>query len=253
VTAAIAQSRVTAPLHEQMASPNPDTITDQESRFVEAYLVLGNGKQAAVEAGYSPRTAAVAGSRLLRRKRVKMAIDARQIAVRATAEQKTGITFDRLLHELATAAFCDPGELFGPQGRLLTLEEMPERLRRAIKQCDVVRGLGSCHRGNTICCCLGVPALPSNSKASRPRRRTATSQQPSSGCTNPCMTRPARDAQTYRPAIQREARRDGTIDISRSTRPPGSRRPLSPRYCQQTPHRPRCLAERPDTSVRNPA
>jgi phage terminase small subunit len=131
-----------------MASPNPDTITDQESRFVEAYLVLGNGKQAAVEAGYSPRTAAVAGSRLLRRKRVKMAIDARQIAVRATAEQKTGITFDRLLHELATAAFCDPGELFGPKGRLLTLEEMPERLRRAIKQCDVLERIE--HRDDVV-------------------------------------------------------------------------------------------------------
>jgi hypothetical protein len=131
-----------------MAGLHHDRITHQESRFVEAYVAVGNAKQAAIDAGYSSRTAAAAGSRLLKRDRVRVAVEARHTALRTRAEEKTGITFDRLVDELATAGFCDPGELIGPRGRLLTLQEMPERLRRAIKQCDVVERIED--RGDVV-------------------------------------------------------------------------------------------------------
>jgi hypothetical protein len=111
-------------------------------------VVVGNAKQAAIDAGYSVRTAAVAGSRLLKRNRVRIAVEARQTALRAQVEGKTRITFDRLVHELAAAAFCDPGELSGPEGSLLTLQEMPGHLRRAIKQCDVVERIED--RGDVV-------------------------------------------------------------------------------------------------------
>jgi phage terminase small subunit len=38
----------------------------RQERFVEEYLLDLNAKQAAIRAGYSPRTAEVQGSRLLR-------------------------------------------------------------------------------------------------------------------------------------------------------------------------------------------
>jgi hypothetical protein len=79
---------------------------------------------------------------------VRVAVEARQTALRTRAEEKTGITFERLVDELATAGFCDPGELLGAGGKLLSLEEIPERLRRAIKQCDVVERIEQ--RGDVV-------------------------------------------------------------------------------------------------------
>ena len=45
------------------------TLTAKQARFVEEYLVDLNGTQAAIRAGYSPKTAAATASRLLRKPR----------------------------------------------------------------------------------------------------------------------------------------------------------------------------------------
>jgi hypothetical protein len=68
--------------------------------------------------------------------------------LRAISEQKTGITFDRLIHELATTGFATRVSSSPHEGRLLMLEEMPERIRRAIKQCDVLERVE--HRGDAV-------------------------------------------------------------------------------------------------------
>jgi phage terminase small subunit len=41
------------------------TLTARQERFVDEYLVDLNAKQAAIRAGYSPKSAHVEGSRLL--------------------------------------------------------------------------------------------------------------------------------------------------------------------------------------------
>jgi len=51
-------------------------LTPKQARFVEEYLLDGNGAQAALRAGYGPCGAKVAACRLLTRPNVKAAIDA---------------------------------------------------------------------------------------------------------------------------------------------------------------------------------
>lgn len=83
-------------------------------RFVEEYLIDLNATRAARRAGYSQRSAARQGSRLLRIPEVTAAI------ARAQNErsERTRVTADRVVTELAKVAFGDPRRLlsWGPGG-----------------------------------------------------------------------------------------------------------------------------------------
>ncbi|WP_375274489.1 terminase small subunit [Methylorubrum thiocyanatum] len=78
-------------------------LTDKQARFVREYLVDLNAKQAAIRAGYSPRSAEVEGSRLLRHPKVSAAI-ARE---RREVSKRTGITPESVVSELAKLGFSD--------------------------------------------------------------------------------------------------------------------------------------------------
>lgn len=78
-------------------------LTDKQKRFVEEYLVDLNATQAAVRAGYSAKTAQEQSSRLLSNVMVQQAIREAQEA----RSQRTEITADRVLQELAKIGFAD--------------------------------------------------------------------------------------------------------------------------------------------------
>lgn len=82
-----------------MADLNP-----KQERFAQEYLIDLNATQAAIRAGYSPKTAKQQGARLLTNADIQAAIQKGRIK----AEQRTDITLDRVLHEIATIAFADP-------------------------------------------------------------------------------------------------------------------------------------------------
>ena len=87
-------------------------ITPMQWRFIDEYLIDMNGARSVIRAGYSRRGAKQVGSRLLRRPAIRDEI-ARRIAARS---QRTAITADRVLEELARIAFANlmdymrPGE-----------------------------------------------------------------------------------------------------------------------------------------------
>ena len=87
-------------------------ITPMQWRFIDEYLIDMNATQSALRAGYSPRCANQVGSVLLRRPAIRDEVAAR-IAARS---QRTAITADRVLEELAKIAFANlmdymrPGE-----------------------------------------------------------------------------------------------------------------------------------------------
>jgi phage terminase small subunit len=92
-------------------------MTPRQQRFVEEYLTDANGHQAALRAGYKPRSARQTVTELLKRPEVAEAI--RQgMAARA---ERTRITADRVLQEIARIAFADIGRLadWGPDGLTL--------------------------------------------------------------------------------------------------------------------------------------
>lgn len=89
-------------------------LTPRQARFVEEFLVDLNATQAAIRAGYSAATANRAGPRLLSNVGIADAIRTAQ----AARSQRTAITQDRVLLELARVAFGDPRRVmsWGPEG-----------------------------------------------------------------------------------------------------------------------------------------
>jgi len=81
-------------------------LTDQQKKFCDEYLIDLNATQAAIRAGYSPKTADRQGGRLLKHAWARARIDA------ALAEQsrRTGINADRALRELAKIGFANPAD-----------------------------------------------------------------------------------------------------------------------------------------------
>lgn len=79
------------------------TLTPRQERFVQEYLVDLNATQAAIRAGYSARTAQEQSSRLLSNAIVQAAIQAGRKAL----SQRTEVTQDRVVLELAHVAFSD--------------------------------------------------------------------------------------------------------------------------------------------------
>lgn len=82
-------------------------MTEQQQLFVAEYLLDLNATQAAIRAGYSPKTAAQTGYKLCHKSLIADAI-ARAIAARS---RRTGITQDRVLRELARVAFVNPTDV----------------------------------------------------------------------------------------------------------------------------------------------
>jgi len=78
-------------------------LTPKQARFVEEYLVDLNATQAAIRAGYSAKTAYSAGQRLLKDVDVAEAISAAQ----AKRSERTQITADQVLQELAKVGFSN--------------------------------------------------------------------------------------------------------------------------------------------------
>jgi phage terminase small subunit len=68
-------------------------LTPKQQRFVEEYLVDLNATQAAIRAGYAPKSAFVQGSRLLSNAKVAQAVS----DGRAKQAERTGITADYVL------------------------------------------------------------------------------------------------------------------------------------------------------------
>lgn len=79
------------------------TLTNKQKRFCEEYLIDLNATQAAIRAGYSPKTAEQTASRLLRNVKVQEYIAKRQKEL----SRSTEITQERVIKELALIAFSN--------------------------------------------------------------------------------------------------------------------------------------------------
>jgi phage terminase small subunit len=77
------------------------SLTPRQQRFAEEYLVDLNATRAALRAGYSAKGAEVRGSELLRNRKVAAKID----GLKRERSERTRVTADRVLRELAVLAF----------------------------------------------------------------------------------------------------------------------------------------------------
>jgi phage terminase small subunit len=100
-------------------------LTPKQATFCEEYLIDLSATQAAIRAGYAPHTARSQGKRLL----TKVAVKEKISELRAERSERTQISADRVLEELARIAFHDPREVmsWGPDGmEFKDSEELPE-------------------------------------------------------------------------------------------------------------------------------
>lgn len=86
-------------------------MTKKQKRFVEEYLIDLNATQAAIRAGYSPKTANEQGAQNLAKLSIRDAID----KAMAERSRRTGINQDRVLLELAKIAFLNPVDVIDPE------------------------------------------------------------------------------------------------------------------------------------------
>ncbi len=78
-------------------------LTTKQRRFVECYILCFNATQAAIEAGYSKKTAATIGGQNLQK--LEIVSEIQKHLDKATA--RTEVTQDRIINEYARIAFTD--------------------------------------------------------------------------------------------------------------------------------------------------
>ncbi len=98
---------------------NASTLTTRQAKFVDEYLIDGNGTQAATRAGYGAAGARVAAYRLLTNVAISSAIEARQSA----DAQRLGVRRQDVLKGLLEAVYM-AREQGNPAGIVAGLREI---------------------------------------------------------------------------------------------------------------------------------
>jgi phage terminase small subunit len=115
------------------------TLTDRQRTFCEEYLVDLNAAQAAIRAGYSAKTARVIANETL----AKPAVAAYLQQLLAERSQRTQVTADRVITEVARLGFSDVRKLFDPlSGQLLAPSEWPDDVAAAVSSIEVEELMG---------------------------------------------------------------------------------------------------------------
>jgi len=83
------------------------SLTPKQQRFADEYLIDLNATQAAIRAGYSPKTANEQGARLLAKASIRAYIDQRM----AEHSRRTGINQERIIRELARISLVNPANV----------------------------------------------------------------------------------------------------------------------------------------------
>lgn len=101
---------------------------------MEEYLIDLNGKQAAIRAGYSAKTAEFSASRLLSSVKVRAAIENGKKA----RSERTEIKQDRVLQELAKLAFFDVRRLYDADGNPIPIHKLDDETAAAVAGLDIL-------------------------------------------------------------------------------------------------------------------
>lgn len=109
-------------------------LTPKQSVFVQEYLIDLNASQAAIRAGYSAKTAQEQSARLLSNVIVSAAVQ----KAMAERSERTRITVDRVLKELARMGFSDVRTIFTDAGGLRSPTEMDDEAAAAIQSVEVI-------------------------------------------------------------------------------------------------------------------
>lgn len=99
-------------------------LTAKQERFCREYIIDLNATQAAIRAGYSEKTAAEQGVRLLRNVKVKEKIQYLQRKLTKRVE----ITQENIVNELASIGFAEPSKYVRTTDKIKALELLGKHL-----------------------------------------------------------------------------------------------------------------------------
>ncbi|XVJ69935.1 MAG: terminase small subunit [Rhizobacter sp.] len=119
---------------DQTAKAESRPLTAKQEAFVAEYLIDFNGNQAAIRAGFSERSARKTAYELLDDPRISESIK-KAINERS---QRTEITADRVLREVARLGFSDVRKLFNQQGALKAVHELDDDTAAAVASIEVL-------------------------------------------------------------------------------------------------------------------
>jgi phage terminase small subunit len=131
--------------------PAARKLTAKMLRFVDEYLIDLDGTAAYKRAGYrvggtSGKSAGVCAAKLLKRADVAAAIAAGQSA----RAERTAVTQDRVLAELARIAFGDLANLLDENGALKSIEKLPRDVSAAIASVKVTKEKTTVRGGSVV-------------------------------------------------------------------------------------------------------
>lgn len=111
----------------------------KQIKFIEAYLVEMHAAKAAIEAGYSKRSASTIGHMLLKKANVQAEIERR----RSISAEKAQITVDRVLAEYARIGFANMGDFMTWDDEvgtaLVSSKKLPEDKKAAVQKIKVTK------------------------------------------------------------------------------------------------------------------
>ena len=119
--------------------------TLQQARFAQEFVVDFNGTQAAIRAGYSPKSATAVASRLLTYANVQLSIQQAKDEIAA----KVGITAERTLKERGALAHSDLRKIFDEESCPIPPHLIPDDIAPAIAAVDVDERTFTDKDGNT--------------------------------------------------------------------------------------------------------
>lgn len=106
--------------------------------FIEAMVQNGgNATQAAIAAGYSKHSARRLGTRLSTNVHVSKELQKRRAEVMAAATEKTGLTVEKTLREVARLAYFDMRKLYKPDGSMKQPHELDDDTAAGIAGVEV--------------------------------------------------------------------------------------------------------------------
>jgi phage terminase small subunit len=103
-------------------------MTPRQEAFAAEYVIDRNGTQAAIRAGYSPRTANEQAVRLLANVSVRLRVD----ELLARASEKAGLSAELVMESLVRELKFDPADLYDEWGNFKPIHEMPPDARKCL-------------------------------------------------------------------------------------------------------------------------
>lgn len=118
-----------------------DGLLPKQAKFVAEYLISGNATQAAIHAGYSPKTAYKIGAENLQKPQIASLLSQKQSEIAARQDERLDameLTKERIAREIARVAFFDPRKMFRADGRPKEITELDDDTAAAIVGIDVL-------------------------------------------------------------------------------------------------------------------